>query len=50
MAAVQMAKIGTNDSVLEVACGSGRAALEIAKRCSEGRIFHAPDFIVTPQA
>jgi ubiquinone/menaquinone biosynthesis C-methylase UbiE len=44
-----MPKIGQNDSVLEVACGTGQATLEIAKRFSEGRIFHATDFIVTPQ-
>jgi ubiquinone/menaquinone biosynthesis C-methylase UbiE len=50
MAAVQMAKIGQNDSILEVACGTGRATLEIAQRFSKGRIFDAIDFIVTPQA
>ena len=41
--AVQMSEIGQNDSVLEVACGTGRATVEIAKRIREGRMFHAVD-------
>lgn len=41
--AVQMAKIEQTDSILEVACGTGRATLEIAKQRNEGRMFHAID-------
>lgn len=42
-AAVQMAEIKQTDSVLEVACGTGRATVEIAKRISAGQLFHAVD-------
>ena len=45
-----MAQIGQNDLVLQVACGNGRADLEIAQGSSDSRIVHAPGFIVIPQA
>lgn len=42
-AAVQMAKIEPTHSILEVACGTGRATLEIAKQLKEGQVFRAID-------
>ncbi len=42
-AAVRVADIKSTDSVLEVACGTGRATIEIAKRLNKGQAFHAVD-------
>jgi demethylmenaquinone methyltransferase/2-methoxy-6-polyprenyl-1,4-benzoquinol methylase len=42
-AAVQMAKMEQNDSILEVACGTGRATLEIAQQLKPDQIFRAVD-------